>query len=127
MQWKKELNPDLVEFLTQKGTPLNYILDSFPDIVVIEDLDFNVVAVNESAESILGYKTSELIGEPVKHFYADPVEFENRETDDLFENSNRNSVTFEARYRMKNGSILEAETVLKKIKNEDSEVIGGSC
>ncbi len=124
MQWKKDLNPDLVEFLTQKGTPLDYILDSFPDIVVIEDLDFNVVAVNESAESILGYKTSELIGEPVKRFYAEPAEFEKRETEDLFENSNRNSITFEVCYRKKNGSILEAETVLKKIKTEENEEIG---
>ncbi|GAA5520766.1 PAS domain S-box protein [Aliifodinibius salicampi] len=124
MQWKKDLDPDLVEFLTQKGTPLDYILDSFPDIVVIEDLDFNVVAVNESAESILGYKTSEIIGEPVKRFYAEPAEFEKRETEDLFEKSDKNSITFEARYRKKNGSVLEAETILKKIKNGNREEIG---
>jgi PAS domain S-box-containing protein len=124
MQWKKDLNPDLVQFLNQEGTPLDYILDSFPDIVVIEDLNFNVVAVNESAESILGYKTSELIGEPVKRFYADPVEFKNRETGTLFKGSDKKSITFEARYRKKNGSILEAETILKKLKNDSGEVVG---
>ncbi len=124
MKWKKDLNPEFVKFLTQKGTPLDYILDSFPDIVVIEDPDFNVVAVNESAESILGYKTSKLIGEPVKRFYAEPAEFEKRETEDLFKNSDGDSITFEARYRKKNGSILEAETILKKIRNGENEEIG---
>src|SRR6056297_1539913 len=124
MEWKKDLSPDLVQFLTQKGTPLDYILDSFPDIVVIEDLNFNLVAVNESAESILGYKSSELIGEPVKRFYADPADFENRETGTLFNGSDKKSITFEARYRKKNGDILEAETVLKKILNNKGRLIG---
>jgi len=124
MEWKKDLSPDLVHFLTQKGTPLDYILDSFPDIVVIEDLNFNLVAVNESAESILGYKSSELIGEPVKRFYADPADFENRETGTLFNGSDKKSITFEARYRKKNGDILEAETVLKKILNNKGRLIG---
>ncbi|MGM0545603.1 MAG: PAS domain-containing protein [Bacteroidota bacterium] len=124
MEWKKELNPDLEHFLSQKGTPLNYILDSFPDIVVIEDLDFNVVAVNEVAESLLGYKPSQLVGEPVKDFYVDPADFEKRDTEALQEGSSTDFITFEAQYRKSDGSILEAETILKKITNYDGEVVG---
>lgn len=124
MEWKKDLSPDLIQFLTQKSTPLDYILDSFPDIVVIEDLDFNVVAVNEVAQTILGYKPSQLIGKPVKNFYADPADFENRKTGTLSKGSGKDSITFEAQYRKKDGSILEAETILKKIANNDGDIIG---
>lgn len=124
MEWKKDLNPDLLQFLNQEGSPLDYILDSFPDIVVIEDRNFKVVAVNEIAESILGYKTSELIGEPAKDFYADPKGFKSRETGALFKGSDKNSITFETQYRKKDGSILEAETILKKILNNSGDLIG---
>lgn len=99
-------------------------MDSFPDVVVIEDLDFNIVAVNEVAESLLGYKSSELIGEPVKRFYADPEDYENRETEALFKGSDKDAITFETRYQKSDGGILEAETILKKIANNNGDIIG---
>lgn len=124
MDWKREINPDFLQFLTKEGTPLDYILDSFPDIVVIEDLNFKIIAVNKSVESILGYKTSELIGEPVKRFYADPADFKYTERENFFEDSDNHSITFETQYRKRDGGILEAETILKKIPNSNGDVIG---
>lgn len=124
MEWKQDLNTALEEFLTQDGAPLDYILDSFPDIVVVEDLDFNIVAVNESAEFILGYNKSELIGEHVKRFYANPADFEKRETGSLLKEANKESITFETLYEKSDGSILEAETILQEIANDNGEVIG---
>lgn len=124
MEWEEDLDTDLVHFLSQKGTPLNYILDSFPDIVVVEDLDFKIVGVNKVAETVLGYKASELIGEPVKHFYVDSADFEKREDKSFFDRSDSDSVTFETCYKKNDGDILDAETVLKRLRNDSGEVVG---
>lgn len=125
MLWNNDLDPELVDFFSNKGTPLDSILDTFPDLIVIEDLDFNIIAVNDVVERILGYKPPEMIGEPVKRFYEDTGDFEKRKTKEFFEgsDSDNDSVTYETRYQKKDGSILEAETVLKKIKNDQGEVV----
>lgn len=124
MQWTKDSDPELTQFFAKKGTPFDYLLDSFPDIVVIENINFTIIAVNDAVESILGYKPSETIGKSVKHFITDQEVYKKRKTESFFEDSTRNAVTFETQYRKKNGGILEAETVLKQIKNDNGEVVG---
>lgn len=117
------MNSDLKDFLSQEGSPLDYILDSYPDLVVLEDLDFNIIAVNNAAKTILGYNPDEMIGEEVKRFYTDTADFEKRNTKHFFDGSDSGSATYETRYERKDGSVLEAETVLKRIKNNDGETV----
>lgn len=124
MKWEKNISPELASFFSKQGAPLDYILDTLTDIVVIENLDFKVVAVNDVVEPILGYKASELIGQPVNRFFKDPAEFEKRKNEDFFNSLNNDAAIFEARYVKKDGSILEAETILKKIQNNKSETVG---
>lgn len=125
MLWSDDLDPELISFFSNEGAPLDSILDTFSDVIVIEDLDFNIVAVNDTVEPLLGYEPSEMIGEPVEQFYEDTDDFEERKRKDFFRgsDSNNDSVTFETRYQKKGGGILEAETVLKKIKNEKGEIV----
>ncbi|SHF80886.1 PAS domain S-box-containing protein [Fodinibius roseus] len=125
MLWNNDLDSDLVQYFSKKKTPLDSILDTFSDIIVIEDLNFNIVAVNNTVEPLLGYEPSEMIGQPAERFYEDTDDFEERKRKDFFgvSDSDNDSVTFETRYQKKGGGILEAETVLKKIKNEKGEVV----
>jgi PAS domain S-box-containing protein len=124
MNWENDLTPELASFFSKQDAPLDYILDSFTDVVAIESLDFRIVAVNDVVESKLGYKPSELIGQHVKGFFEDSAEFEKRNHKGFFKNSKNGSVTFEARYLKSDGTIFEAETILKKIRNENSEPVG---
>lgn len=57
-------------------------------------------------------------GEPAKRFYEDAGDFEKRKRKDFFvvSDSDNHPVTFETRYQKKDGSILEAETVLKRLR-----------
>lgn len=125
MLWSDDLDPEFISFFSNEGAPLDSILDTFPDLIVIEDLDFNIIAVNNVVEPMLGYKPSEMIGIPVKRFYEDTGNFEKRKTKDFFggPDSENDSVTYETRYQKKGGGILEAETVLKKIKNDKGQVV----
>lgn len=123
MLWKSDLDPELAQFFSKKEAPLDYILDSFPTLVVIEDLEFNIIAVNNVAESLLGYKPSELLGKPAQYFYDNPADFEARKTKDFFGDADSDSVTFETRYQKTGGGFLEAETMLKKMKNNKGEVV----
>lgn len=125
MQWNNDLDPDLKQFFSKKETPLDSILDTFPDLIFIEDLDFNIIATNDAVEPVLGYKPSEMVGEPAKRFYKDADDFEKRKRKGFFEDpdSGNDSVTFEMRYQKKNGGMLEAEAVLKKIENDKGEVV----
>lgn len=123
MEWNKNLNSELKIFFSKQSNPLDYILDSLNDIIVIEDLDFNIVAVNKTAEAVLGYKTEELIGKPVKNFHENPDEFEKKKSEQFFKGPNNNSATFEARYVKKDGGIFEAEIFLQKLKNGNGEPV----
>lgn len=124
MHWIKDISPELKNYFSERTTPINHILDSFTEIVAIENLDFEIVAVNDAIESILGYPPSEVIGKAVRPFYVDLEDLEQKREEFISKKSEKESLTFETHYRKKDGSTLEAETVLKKLRNKKGKVVG---
>lgn len=124
MHWIKNISSELRSFFSDHTTPLNHILDSFTEIVAIENLDFEVVAINNAVESILGYSPSEVVGKAVQPFYVDSNDLKHEKEKFISEGTENESLTFETNYRKKDGSILEAETVLKKLRSKKGNVVG---
>jgi PAS domain S-box-containing protein len=124
MEWQKDLGDSFLKVFSEKGTAFSYILDSLPEIVVLTDDEMNIEIINDAAEVMLGYVPAELKGVSVLSLYKDIADLEKFEQSDFAEDPDQTSITFEARYLKKGGGILEAETIIRKLTDENAEVGG---
>ncbi|MDR8390441.1 PAS domain S-box protein [Aliifodinibius sp. S!AR15-10] len=122
MDWES-VSEDLFEGFTSKVKLLNQIFESFPEIIILENTDRSILAVNDSVESMLGYSPSELVGVPVKELYANESAYEKMGRAVMSAGAGK-SQTLETKFLKKNGDSLPIETLVKKIVDTTGNHVG---
>ncbi|MEL7833318.1 PAS domain S-box protein [Fodinibius sp. Rm-B-1B1-1] len=124
MDWKDDLSSQLAPFWTDKSVALNKIIDSFPEIIILANPDLTILAVNNTVDPMLGFEPSELTGQKVTSIYADTDDLEKLKQTGFFGDPDVQNITFEAGYKKKSGGVWEGETVLKKVNDDNGDLIG---
>ena len=101
------------------------IVESSDDAIIGKTLDGSITSWNKGAESLYGYRSDEVIGQPVSILL--PPEL----CDDFWDiltRINRGEIVshFETKRRRKDGGIIEVSLTISPIKNPAGQIIGAS-
>ncbi len=101
------------------------IVDSSDDAIIGKTLDGTITSWNKGAESLYGYRSDEVIGQPVSILL--PPELLD-DFSDMLTRINRGELVsqFETKRRTKNGEIIEVSLTISPIRNPTGQIIGAS-
>ncbi len=121
MYWDEDLKQELLENLSREDSALHQILDAIPETVILTNLNFDIIAVNDTCGSMLGYKPSELTGTSAADLSTEARNIEKLEDVGFMEDPEQQTYTYESHYITKEGEVLNAETVIQKLYNEKDQ------
>ncbi len=110
------------EALSASEKNFRAIFNNIQDIFYQTDLEGRVTMLSPSAENYCGYKVSEVMGQSMAQFYADPAD-RDRLLRALQDNGGRVS-NYDISMRHKNGQLVEVSTNSHFFCDEHGEVIG---
>jgi PAS domain S-box-containing protein len=110
--------------LLRKKAEFEAIFNSIPDAVVFANTDRKVVMINPAVTKIFGYTEEEVVGKSAEIFYADRESFEKAGRDIYLNTAKGENEPFEIRYRRKDGTVFDAETLASRVRDHDGKVIG---
>lgn len=116
--------------LAKNKSEFEAIFNSISDAVVFADVDRKMVMVNPAVSKIFGYRTKELLGQSTEIFYADNKDFRRMGRQRYNVSSaaglspERFSKPFEVKYKRKDGTIFEAESLGGRVLDTAGRVIG---
>jgi PAS domain S-box-containing protein len=112
----------LAENLAESQHDMQLILDNSADPYYRTDLNGNIVMMSPSIEGITGYRTDELLSQPLVDFYADP----NKRQEFLEELEKNNGVVtnFEADLVCKDGHLATVSASSHYWKDRDGNILG---
>lgn len=101
------------------------IIASSEDAIISKDLDGRITSWNEAAERLFGYKSEEVIGQPVTILIAPD---RHDEEPGILERIRRGEGLehYETVRRRKDGTLFDISLTVSPIKNESGHVIGAS-
>ncbi|MBW1808496.1 MAG: PAS domain S-box protein [Deltaproteobacteria bacterium] len=107
--------------LNETSDYLQQMLDNSPVIIITTDMDTKIVSFNAGAEKCLGYKASEVIGQPAALFYRDPSKRE-----DLMRMVKSGNAVRDYSYELlkKDGTLLPVSITLSQLKDASGKMIG---
>lgn len=108
---------DAVEDIKQNRLVLKGMLDSFPDTMILLDLNYNIVELNETASHRFEKATGELIGKNIIDLLP-PAVYENRVISLDHVLKSKQSVRFESNFKN-----LNIDVQILPVLNSDNEII----
>lgn len=114
-------NTGAIKKLKERIGYFQAILDHSPDIIITGDKSGKIIEFNKGAETMLGYKKREVLGKPIKSFYADPKE---RDQLTYLLKKHGSVVDYEVRIKNKQGKIIPMSTTLAYMRNRNNKIIG---
>lgn len=103
---------------------LRAIFDRLPDPVVVSDARRSIVGVNAAFTAQFGYGADEMPGRNARLLYADPGDFDMLGRERFNATSPADGGKSFVRYRRKDGSTFQAETIASQITADDGAVLG---
>jgi PAS domain S-box-containing protein len=100
------------------------IFQSIQDAVVFVDTDRRTVLVNPYFTKLFGYTTKDLKGKTTEVIYADPADYLDQGRSRYHVGAGDTKPTYEMRYRRKDGSEFDSETLGGAVKDQEGKVIG---
>lgn len=100
------------------------IFQSIQDAVVFVDTDRRTVLVNPYFTKLFGYALEDLKGKTTEVIYADPGDYLDQGRSRYHIGAGEGKPTYEMRYRRKDGTEFDSETLGGTVKDLEGEVIG---
>ena len=94
------------------------------DAVVFLDTDRRVVMANKVFYERTGYTAEELVGKTCDMFYIDPELFEKMGSIYNEEEAAQIKIPYEMEYKLKDGTIIQTETMASLVKRQDGKILG---
>ena len=112
------------EALSRKKNEFEAIFNSMPEAVVFANTERKILMINPAATRIFGYQPDEVHGKSALILYPDRESFE-RAGREIYQNiQNREHIPFEIRYRRKDGTVFDAETLASQVRDSLGNIIG---
>lgn len=113
-------NQKLIEDEIEKSrSQFEIMFESIPDAVVFVDVDQNIKMLNNSFCRIFGYEKSEMIGKKFESLYT--VQEHTKQSENVFKLC---QLSYELKYKCKNGNIFNGETVAAPLIAANGTAIG---
>ncbi|RJQ65622.1 MAG: response regulator [Desulfobacteraceae bacterium] len=103
---------------------LDAIFNSISDAVIFADTDRIIVSVNPAVKKVLGYSPEELKGKKTEELYVKRTDYEEMGKRRFNPTINHPNQILEVRYRRKDGSEFEAETLGVMVRDARGNHIG---
>ena len=107
----------------KEGTFLSSFFDALPDATILTDQNRKITRINAAATKLFGYSEREFLGNTTRLIYPGDVEF--KQTNARFNSQAPiEYLPYRSRYRRKDGSLFEAETVGAPIFDTNGDYLG---
>ena len=100
------------------------IVSTMSNFLIMLDHNKNIVTINYATTKLLGYKTEELIGKPVKYIFADQT---SNGGNGIFNTDSNSIINFETRLKTKYNEVIPVLLSKSVIKSENGNVLGIVC
>lgn len=101
------------------------IFNSITDALVFVDSKRRIVMINPAFTKTFGYQFAEVVGRTTEFFYLDHESYENQGLRRYNLNvSTEGTPVYEARYRRKDGTVFDSETMGVKVSDENGVTLG---
>jgi PAS domain S-box-containing protein len=104
---------------------LSSIVESSDDAIISKDIDGRITSWNPSAERLLGYAESEMIGKPIMTIIPPELREEERQIMTQLRRGERVE-HFDTARLTKEGKRIDLSLTISPLKNSDGEVVGAS-
>ena len=98
------------EALAASRARFEAIYNSMADAVIFVDPERRMALVNPAVEALFGYRPEELLGRTTEIIYADPSDYV-KQGDLRYHEDAANQARFDMKYRRKDGTVFQAESV----------------
>lgn len=100
------------------------IVSTMSNFLILLDHDLNIVNINKATTELFGYSKAEILGKPIQCIFADK---NNRNVNDLFNNSSNSIINIETNIKTKDNIIIPVIISKSVIKSNNGEIIGIVC
>jgi PAS domain S-box-containing protein len=115
---------DKARELDQQKAEFEAIFRAIQDAVVFVDMDRRIVMTNPFFTKLFGYSLDELKGKTTEIIYADPADFHDQGKVRYRVDAAAEEPVYEMRYRRKDGTEFESETLGGPVNDREGKVIG---
>jgi PAS domain S-box-containing protein len=112
------------EALRRSETTFRAMFDGLPDAAVLTDPQRLIVRINASFTALFGHDAEDIIGRSVALIYADEQDFHERGRKLFAVNEGTVPQVYEKRYRRRDGSEFQGESMGLRVVGDDGVLIG---
>jgi len=103
---------------------LSRLFDALPDAALLTDPDRRIMKVNPSFVRTFGYTEQQVLGKKTEVFYDNSSNYQARGSSHYNSDANIDVTPYRSRYKRRDGSLFDAETMGSALLNEDGKHLG---